>query len=358
MTSSLQIPSGGAQAAIAEGKALSAGQERTPNFNPTDRRIQSGVQRVTLRGNASTYEANAGVVNETSSAPAAAPRSANTPSAPAGQPITAHSSWGAQLTGDAIRPDLRISVGGTETTIAAALTAGLIRKQGSEYFAVDGSAKQPTQADIDLLRNRAGTPEQFDEIYGKGAAAKALADQKPVEPGKVADLAPEFHTLASEFSAKTDNQTFTGAVKSVMETGALTDEHVGQLAAQMGLEPDEVRSRAASLQGAYEAQAKSMLGTYADEIIAYARDKQPQLMNQAVARHVQQEDANAYADVVKSWWLDLPKTDPDYLMSATNAKQLGLQRDARSGQVTVMVPGIGRMEWRAAINSGFFNFKQ
>jgi hypothetical protein len=175
------------------------------------------------------------------SAGGSAPSSAR---ASQGQPITARSSWGAS-SGEAIRPDPRINVGGTETTISAALTANLIRKQGNDYYAVDASATQPTDADIAMLRAGKGSASQFDEIYGPGAATKALADQPPVEPGKVADLDPQSHAIAGEFTSKVDNVSIEAGMRSVIEHGTMPDDLVGSVAGQMGPEAAEVRSRVA-----------------------------------------------------------------------------------------------------------------
>jgi hypothetical protein len=312
---------------------------------PSERRFGNGVARISLSGGNSTINTNAGVVNETT----ATPRGGNsTPAPETSAPVTARSTWGSVLTGSQIKGDSIVKIGNMETSVAGALAAGLIRQNGDGSY-VYASDARPTQEHLDILQ-KTGDKANFDKRFGDGAADKALGEQS-AEAAKVADLDPQTHAIAAELSS-VSNTTFTSAMASAIKGEDVSEHDVGQIAGQLQIEPDAVRSKVATVRAAFEDQARAMVGPMAQEIFDYAYAHEPALMTQAIKDHVQNERHDAYDAVTQRFWETLDRRDPDAIFTAQNAQVLQPRREG-GGVISVMIPGVGRTSWGAAVRGGF-----
>lgn len=310
-----------------------ASQNPSPSFSDSARSFGSGVARITVSGTTSQVDTSAGTVKD---------QPGTTPAAPAtslqvGREVTAKSSFGATLTGRDIRPDSIVKVSGIETSVRAALAAGLIRDTGNGYEYADG-----TPAGEQAQQSQQQNPQQQQQ------------EQQNKAPEKLADLDATNHALVNEFVSLTGNMERETGMREIIETGDLTEDTVTKLAGQMGIEPTQVRERAASVRGAYENQAREMVGPQADMIFAWAYESEPRLMQEAIRQHVNFEDPKAYDRVVEEFWLRLPA---DALLAATNAHEFNPRRE-RDGSITVQNKSMpSRMSYQAAVRLGYMGGK-
>jgi hypothetical protein len=340
--------------------------EQSPSFNSTARSFGNGVARITLSGGNSTIDTHVGVIKEDA---AAAPASTQS-----GAAVVAKSSWGATLSGSQIKGDSIVKVGGIETSVSAALAAGLIRDTGNGYAYADDAAPSasapsqgfrlidgrpaptPSQEHLDILK-RTGDRSHFDAHYGKGAAEHHLSamqngqqDQNQPAADKAPDLAPAAHTLATDYANRVGNMEVTGAVEAIIKSGAVTDHLLGQIAGQLGKDKDAVARDVATVREAFEGQARALVGQNADAIFAWAYENQPQEMQTAIRNHVNLEDARAYDQVAQAYYENL---SADEILSAANAHQLSAKREG-NGVVTIQTAAMPtRMSWKAACKAGY-----
>jgi hypothetical protein len=120
----------------------------------------------------------------------------------------------------------------------------------------------------------------------------------------------------------------------------------------MGIERGEAEQLIGHVRAAYENQAREMIGPDADVIIQHAYQHHPKLIQDAIKDHVYRENPAAYDALVRQFWTDLPRTNPEALLNATNARELGVRKEP-NGTFTVDIPGAGRMPWAAAVRAGF-----
>jgi hypothetical protein len=80
----------------------------------------------------------------------------------------------------------------------------------------------------------------------------------------------------------------------------------------------------------------------AEHIIEYGRTHQPQMSHAAVRDHVMNENPGACDKLVEQYWLDLPRLDPNSILTAQNAQQLQVRKEGRNGEISLVIPGVGR----------------
>ena len=94
-----------------------------------------------------------------------------------------------------------------------------------------------------------------------------------------------------------------------------------------------------------------MVGPQANDVFAWAYKNEPTLMREAIKAHVEQEDSRAYDAVTHAYWAALPKSNPDALLNATNAKELNVRRIGN--EIVIDIPRVGTMNFSAAVRAGF-----
>jgi len=246
---------------------------------------------------------------------------------------TARSTFGRPVAGTDVRPNSIVKVGGMETSVAAAVAAGLLQRNGDGSYSETGDGSQ-------VSSQAPQEPQQPQEQQQQDPAAT-----------KVEDLPQQLHEYAQDFCSRVDNVTVTSAVNALINGGDLSDNLVGQIAGQMQLEPGEVRGRTDQIRAAYTEQAYKMVGEHAQAIFDYANAHEPRALQAATQKHVTQEDPRAYDEVVRSFWLNLDRYAPAAILSANNAKDVGARRES-NGSITVELKGYPRMSWQAAVRAG------
>jgi hypothetical protein len=304
------------------------GEPGTPSPRPgVSARIVEPTQRITIGGveTSTAFDRASGNTSDLT------PRDGNQ-----GILSTARSISGRVLTGADVKPTTTLLVGGVETSVAAACTMGLLQR-GS-----DGTYSEVAGA--------------LDEASG-AEGQDSQEQQQEASPAKLADLPQEAHSIAEQFVTLAGNVDIARGLSQVIESGAMSDDLVTSVAGAMGLEPGEVHARAATLRAAYETQAREMMGPNADAIIAYGNSSDRTTFRKAVDDHVQNENPDAYQALVRNYWLNLDRMDPNAIFTAQNADKLQPKKE-RDGTITVNIPGAGRLSWGAAVRAGFIGGKR
>jgi hypothetical protein len=299
------------------------GQPGTPGGAFTDTaRVTGDTQRITIGG----YQPSGAFDNVKTSTRELMPRGDGSQ----GILSTARSTSGRPLSGNDVKPDTTVMVHGMETSVAAAVAAGFLQRNG------DGSYSDVAQSTSDP-QGQPG-PQQ---------------DQPQAQPAKVADLPGEAHQFAMDFTSRVGNVEIARGLSEMIEGGALSQDSLSRIAGATSLEPGEVVRRAETIRAGYEAQAREMLGPWADHIISYANLRDRSAARKAVDRHINHEAPDAYDGLVQNFWLNLDKHNPDLILKAGNASEIGARRES-NGTITVQVPGMPtRMTWGAAVRAGF-----
>lgn len=139
----------------------------------------------------------------------------------------------------------------------------------------------------------------------------------------------------------------------MMGTGSLTEQTVSTIAGQMGLEPEEVQRRVGDVRAAFEQQAMDMSGAgeHLPAILQTIQAIDPKMVQVAINDHVRYGKTSAYDAVIDRYIYDLPKHNPEGLLNHPDWQQQYGIRQERNGDITIEIPGVGRVEWRAAINA-------
>jgi len=247
---------------------------------------------------------------------------------------------GSMPVADDLRPTDTIDVGhGIRTTVQAALNAGLIRKEGARYV-VAGNGTATASQTQDTSRQ----PNQQQQT------------QQDAGADRLADLPAEAHAIAQEFtSGKINNVSLREGTRSMMETGALTEDQAARAAQDLGITPEEAKQRASTLHSAFTAQAHEMVGALAPTIFEWARSRNPALLRDAVNAHVHENATDAYNDVIREFWRDTARTNPKAILNATNAAEIQPRMEP-NGVLSIVVNGT-RTSFTAALNSGLIGPK-
>lgn len=241
---------------------------------------------------------------------------------------------GAHVSAGDIKPHYTVDVGGMRTSVRAALASGLVTQDA------DGTLRARGEAPVRAVQPSAVEQKQQDQ-------QQAHEEQ----PEKVADLEPQAHGYVEEFASKVDNITATSIMEGITRNGNVSEHDLAQAASLMGVEASELRQRIDIVRAGYEAQARELVGPHADDIFAWAYKNEPALMREAIKAHVENEDPRAYDAVRYQYFADLSRSNPDALLNATNARELGVRRES-SGTITIDIPKVGRMPFAAAVRAG------
>jgi hypothetical protein len=283
------------------------------------------VSRVTVSQGVTTQETGSGF-RSTADAAAAAP-------APQATLVsTIKSNWGRPLSGAEIKGDSLIDIGnGMTTTVAAAATMGLIRKGA-------GGAWEDAQADPAVTPQiPQGTPKA-----GEGPQDQAPAAIEPL------DEAGE--GLVSEFM-KAGNIDTTAGVRSMLTTGSLSPDLQARAATAMGIPPEQVAEKASALREKFAAQGHASIGPGSENVFAWAQQHRAAELNKAALAQVNNGSTAGYKELARQYIEEMPKHSLDAIRNSVDFAERDIKID-RAGNVTLNIPGAGRVSWQVAVRTG------
>lgn len=221
-----------------------------------------------------------------------------------------------------------------DTSVAAALAMGVIKKSADGHGYEDATAHQAQQQ-----------PDQGQQ--------QQQQDQQP-SPSKVPDLPPEAHAIATEFMERVGNIEAASAHRQMITQGRIDAETASRIAGQLGIDASEVHTRAEALRAAYETQAYEVAGPNGRAAMEWARSQEPAMLEKAVRQHVENEDASGYRTVVDAYLASMPDHSPHLIMNSANVRDHDIRRDPQTGEITLNTK-MGRMSWRSALRMGFIS---
>lgn len=253
----------------------------------------------------------------------------------------ARNSFGSPVTGGAIGLNSIINVGGSETSVKAAVAAGLVQANP------DGTFSMMSQ------EARAQAQRQKAEARAQAEAA-ALGADGPVE---TVDTHTE-QTIAS-FANHVSPSTVMGAINDLSKGLDVRSGYIDHAASEMGIEPSQVRTMMDQVRGAFEAQARSVVnraGLPADDVFAWAYQNKPEMMQHAIRQQATMRTTSGYQKVAQAYLENLDTINPDALLGAQLGDGLEIKK-ASNGKLVLKTPK-GEFEYRAAVRSGLIKISK
>lgn len=265
-----------------------------------------------------------------SGAVAAAYANGNKPPADA-KPLTGTRSGMSGVDPSELVPSDLVSIGGTETTLAAAKAAGLVlRGPDGLWYPVDAAYEAATN----------GEWADADERSQKNDDA--------MTEGETAELADTFDRAGGEAVR---------VAHDILQDGEAKESSIGALAARLQMEPAEAQARVGRMVEAYRNEAVKVTaqktGASVDTVRAafdWAADSGHPGARTAMQQHFNTGQPN-YAEVVRDYTLHVARTDPQSLLSADLPAGFSLNR-TEYGVLVLKHPGGMTQTLESAIYAG------
>lgn len=133
-----------------------------------------------------------------------------------------------------------------------------------------------------------------------------------------------------------------------------------RLATSLGVSPEEVGSRVNTLKAAFETQARAAVGNgAAEDVFNWARESAPKELRAAMLERVNQGTTTGYKALASKFYETLGDTAKgrEMIMGSRDAADRGVTQDQRTGKLYVMLPQVGKVEWKVAVRQGFISPK-
>ncbi len=228
------------------------------------------------------------------------------------------------FSGNDISDETVVDIGGVQTTVGAAVQAGLIRREGAGYVPAE-QGQEPTESEPEAAP--AETPEAFD-------------DETEATIGTLASNAPPSAIAA--------------AVDSISRGEAVPDRYIGETASLMGIEPAEAARMVEVVQDAYVAQAHARIASHGldpEAVFDWAVANAAGPLREAIQAHTTTRTVSKYDALASAYLEGLDQIDPAYVMASNFGNGI-TARQERDGTVVLNIPGRGEMAWRSAIATG------
>jgi hypothetical protein len=242
--------------------------------------------------------------------------------------MSIRSPHGTPRSGNDIRSTDLITVSGYTTTVAAALAMGVVVKDASGTF-YNVNADQ-------LAAEEQAKEDHRQEQMPKEEAIQPLSD-------------PEAESLVNHYTSKvhaTDSQM---AIKALLDNQQPGEDNVRAIATALGVEPQIARQQIETMRAGFEQQAREVA---TDSVLMWAKENRLDDLKAAARDQINVGSTKGYQKLQAAYVKDLPSINPNAILNSPDGQRLQAQKD-RQGNITIVVPGAGRVEWRAAIASGF-----
>jgi hypothetical protein len=254
-------------------------------------------------------------------------------------PAAIKSPLGSVRSGADVKPtDVVTLRSGFETSVAAALATGMLTKdaQGNylESFIGEGGVSTPTPAASEATDSEKQTQER--------------ATSEPV-----ATLDESSEVILDTFIGSVGSGDLQGGLKAMLDGGSLPDDVVARAGSRLGLESEQVRAQVETVRSAFERQAVDAVGA---RVLDWAKQNRLPELKDAAREQVNAGTLKGYTALSRQYVEQLAKIDPDAILRSPDAQARGVRRES-NGTITVEIPDVGRIEWRAAIKAGFIGPK-
>ena len=233
---------------------------------------------------------------------------------------------GRVLSASEITPASTVTVGGITTNVRAAMHAGLLKQtDAGQYVSADGvPAAPPTSAEQEQQQQPAPNAES-------------------IEP-----LDPSAEAIMTSVVANLPQGIATAVSSELISTGDLSSAVAEIAAERLGITTDEVKQQAAQVQAAFKDQAARAVGPMAEPIFAFANQFARDELKAAIDKHVMTGSTSGYKALGQKFLTALPSVAPDLILESADFQAMGARRE-RSGEITLMLPQVGRVSWGVAV---------
>jgi len=144
------------------------------------------------------------------------------------------------------------------------------------------------------------------------------------------------------------------AVKEIVENGEIGERTLSAIATQLQVEPSKLQEHFAPVMQAFKAQALAVMsqdGVDGSEVVAWAQQHNPDLLNRAMHQQATTRSTAGYAELRGSFLASLGETNPQRALQADLGPGITTFVDPKQG-VMVRIPGYGdAMTWRSCIKA-------
>jgi hypothetical protein len=120
------------------------------------------------------------------------------------------------------------------------------------------------------------------------------------------------------------------------------------IATALGVEPQIARAQIEIMRAGFEQQAREVA---TDSVLMWAKEHRLDDLKAAARDQINVGSTKGYQKLQAAYVKDLPYISPETILNSPDGQRLQAQKD-RQGNVTIMIPNVRRVEWRAAIASG------
>jgi len=266
---------------------------------------------------------------------------------PAPPPVTSgaitqgRTASGAPITSGGLNANSIINIGGTETTVKAAMAAGYVQQNPDGSFAI---VSQQARAQVQQQRQQEKAQAEA-EALGLDGSDEALPQSA--------------EATISTFANRVSPSTAVGAVLDIANGQPVRDSHISHAASQMGVEPSQVQAMVDQVRGAFETQARNVVGRSgvdADEVFSWAYQNKPEMMRQAIHDQAIKRTTSGYQKLAQVYLENLDAINPDALLGAQLGDGLEIKKGA-NGKLVLKTP-MGEVEYRSALKSGLIKISK
>lgn len=239
-----------------------------------------------------------------------------------------------------VTEDTRIVLPGIgEVTVAQAKSAGFLPHNWSatgtnQLEQARQDRNRQDAVDTPFTENKSPTPEVHPDLKAEPFTDNAVEQ--------------DFSSLVNNVGGFEQME----AVQQIVETGAVSDKTLGDIASQLGQEPGQVSERVSTIMAAAEKQARSVMsagGLDSDEVVAWAQQHAPDKLNRAMHKHATQRNTSGYTELRNGYLESLGELNPQAAMSADLGPGNTTYMD--KGRVIVRLANGQTMTWRSAIQA-------
>ena len=141
------------------------------------------------------------------------------------------------------------------------------------------------------------------------------------------------------------------AVDQIISKGEIDQRTLGNLASQLGIEPDKALEQLEPIMVHFKAQGLAVMGKGgidADAVVSYAQEMRPAELNAAMRRHATLRSTSGYAELREQYLSDLGEYDPETALAANLGEGWSSFRNDK-GKVLVRTPSGATMSWASAM---------
>jgi hypothetical protein len=242
------------------------------------------------------------------------------------------SPMGSPRSGNAVRDtDIVTLSNGMQTDVRSAVAAGFLTRahDGSLH---DVGAGEPSNAPANAADKPLEAPRQEQQQEQQPAAIEPLPDA-------------EAESLVSQYAAKVTATDAQMAIGSILEGKELNADVVARAATSMGVEPSQVQEHVNQMYRGFEQHARQVA---TETVLQWARDSKMDDLRAAASDHATTGSVAGYSRLHDAYVKDLPNISPETILQSEDGRRLQARQE-RNGDITIVTPQTGRIEWRAAI---------